>query len=983
MKTYIKNLFLLSALIAGLGLIPAGRVTAQTFTTLHSFTGGNEGAHPSVGLVLSGATLYGTAYLNDGSAYYGTVFKVNTNGTGFTTLHVFTPPTASSPYTNSDGANPHASLILSGNTLYGTAYQGGSSGFGTVFAVNTDGTGFTTLHSFTYGSDGAFPQAGLVLSGNTLYGTAEAGGTSSGSGTVFAVNTDGTGFTTLHSFTNSSGGWILRSGLVLSGNALYGTTVSGGDANYGTVFALNTDGTGFTTLHSFTGGDGYSPQTQLVLSGNTLYGTASGGAFYYSTMFAVNTDGTGFTTLHDFNGSEGGTWAGLIVSGNTLYGTTYQGGSSFGGMVFAVSTAGTGFTKLHNFTAPSGSPGTNSDGAYLGAGLILSGNTLYGTAEAGGSSGNGTVFALNTALTRVGPLGYSTGGTPARSSNPWQFTVAYSNLVSGLTLTVQSTLPPNDPGSWATLAPMTQSNWNWSANPAFVPTGDRYFRVVASAPGWVDNVSDLVGPITVLGDIAPFGFFSWQTTGPERNGALWTFTITEPSLISDLRLVVQSSPDNLSSWSDLPGGSQMTNSSGNWTLDTTNLPLGQQFFRVVAYASTYLDRNSKSLGPFNIEAALTTVTKTTSGSGYHTLSLDDVPEMQDPDIVYEEAVIKAALQLAFTLNFKQFNAALTLAAEQYASVKLLVGKNQTLKIPAVNAGPNASVELQGTINGDVALIGNAGGALIGNAGGALTGNAGTQAAVVSNDGGSLISQDGGGLISQDGGGLISQDGGGLISQDGGGLTGKAGAAVSVAGKTPLTPRPKSPTPTQPTFTGQMTINGNYSQFPGTALIIGIAGTNTLAQGAQQFDQLVVSGQANLLGGTIAFGLFDPDDQTNLANVFQPPDGATFDVVVASNIVVHALHLLGPVWGDGLFFKGGVVTRDDGLQVLRLMAIHIPPRIFLQNAGSALQLIYATNYTGYTVESSTNLSNWSAFSTGTNVVPLSLTNSSQFFRMSKP
>src|ERR1035437_6209555 len=268
MKTYIKNLFLLSALIAGLGLIPAGRVTAQTFTTLHSFTGGNEGAHPSVGLVLSGATLYGTAYLNDGSAYYGTVFKVNTNGTGFTTLHVFTPPTASSPYTNSDGANPHASLILSGNTLYGTAYQGGSSGFGTVFAVNTGGTGFTPLHSFTYGSDGAFPQAGLVLSGNTLYGTAEAGGTSSGSGKGFA---------------------------------------------------LNTDGTGFTTLHSFTGGDGYSPQTQLVLSGNTLYGTASGGAFYYSTMFAVNTDGTGFTTLHDFNGSEGGTWAGLIVSGNTLY----------------------------------------------------------------------------------------------------------------------------------------------------------------------------------------------------------------------------------------------------------------------------------------------------------------------------------------------------------------------------------------------------------------------------------------------------------------------------------------------------------------------------------------------------------------------------------------------------------------------------------------------------------------------------------------
>jgi hypothetical protein len=63
--------------------------------------------------------------------------------------------------------------------------------------------------------------------------------------------------------------------------------------------------------------------------------------------------------------------------------------------------------------------------------------------------------------------------------------------------------------------------------------------------------------------------------------------------------------------------------------------------------------------------------------------------------------------------------------------------------------------------------------------------------------------------------------------------------------------------------------------------------------------------------------------------------------------------------------------------------HIPPQIFLQNAGSAFQLIYATNYTGYVVESSTNLSDWSAFSTDTNVVALSPTNASQFFRLSHP
>src|SRR6266568_8427733 len=93
----------------------------------------------------------------------------------FTTLHSFTA-TPGTPATNSDGAGPQARLVLSGNTLYGTASAGGSSGFGTVFAVNTNGTGFTNLHSFAAtsatNSDGHNPRAGLILSGNILYGAA-------------------------------------------------------------------------------------------------------------------------------------------------------------------------------------------------------------------------------------------------------------------------------------------------------------------------------------------------------------------------------------------------------------------------------------------------------------------------------------------------------------------------------------------------------------------------------------------------------------------------------------------------------------------------------------------------------------------------------------------------------------------------------------------------------------------------------------------
>ena len=173
MKTNIKHLFLLPALIAVFDLIPTGRVTAQPAPAINY-----EGANPNAGLILSNNTLYGTAAAGGGYGA-GTVFAVHTDGTGFRILHSFTG--------GSDGANPWAGLILSSNTLYSTAYSGGNSGEGTVFAVHTDGTGFTNLYSFTGGGDGANPIPGLILSSNTLYGTTEEGG-SSGNGTVFSLS---------------------------------------------------------------------------------------------------------------------------------------------------------------------------------------------------------------------------------------------------------------------------------------------------------------------------------------------------------------------------------------------------------------------------------------------------------------------------------------------------------------------------------------------------------------------------------------------------------------------------------------------------------------------------------------------------------------------------------------------------------------------------------------------------------------------------
>jgi uncharacterized repeat protein (TIGR03803 family) len=334
-------------------------------------------------LILSRNTFYGTAAAG-GSEGNGTLFKVNTDGTGFSTLHSFTGGNTNSfgILTNYDGANPYRSLVLSNNTLYGTAPAGGSSGSGTVFKLNTDGTSFTTLYSFSASStnssgfytnsDGAGPST-LILSSNTLYGTASGGG-SSGSGMVFRLNTDGSGFRTLYDFTsrvlyfddwlgilytNSDGAW--PNALVSSGDTLYGSAAGGGSSGNGTVFKVNTDGIGFTVYPVGGGGGG------LILSGNTLYGTKSGSVsgYVWGDVFKVNIDGTGFTYLFDASFAyvdQGGripqlgwfAWGGLLLSGDTLYCTMQHTEPNTepnenGSTLLAINTDGSGVATPYEF----------------------------------------------------------------------------------------------------------------------------------------------------------------------------------------------------------------------------------------------------------------------------------------------------------------------------------------------------------------------------------------------------------------------------------------------------------------------------------------------------------------------------------------------------------------------------------------------------------------------------------------------------------
>lgn len=318
-------------------------------------------------------------------------------------------------WTNTDGTQPNG-LTVSMNTLYGSCDYGGSFGYGTLFKLNVDGTGFTLLHTFSApdpndgtNPDGIAPVGRKVVSGNRLYGTTYRGG-AGGSGTIYFVNTDGTGFTTIYNFsaadpatgTNPDG--VDPGDILLIGDTLYGTAASGGNSGRGTVFAINTNGSGFIVLHSFSGMDGDGPSPGLILSSNILYGTTyQGGESGNGTVFSINTDGSQFTSLYSFSAfglkhtnSDGAQPSSeLVLAGDTLYGSANQGGAFGSGTLFALNTDGAGFTNLYSFSAASGASNTNRDGAYPSGQLILFGSRLYGTTQVGGYWGAGTVFGFS------------------------------------------------------------------------------------------------------------------------------------------------------------------------------------------------------------------------------------------------------------------------------------------------------------------------------------------------------------------------------------------------------------------------------------------------------------------------------------------------------------------------------------------------------------------------------------------------------------
>jgi len=272
------------------------------------------------------------------TACSGTVFKIDTNNNNnLTSLHTFSG--------GDDGAMPNGGLLLKDGYLYGTTQTGGSEfDSGIIFKISITDNTMTILHTFT---DGDTPNGGLVLgSDGKLYGTTQGGG-ADGAGNLFVISTvsDPTTshdtFMELYAFPNTDGGFpqglIPNGGLVQDGNGtLYGTTQAGGQNDKGTAFKFVPSTGQFTSLYSFTGGDdGDTPNGGLALGADgDIYGTTQIGGSGYGTVFKiipanVVTGKDGLVPVHAFTGnSDGDTPNGglVLLKDGYLYGTTQFGG---------------------------------------------------------------------------------------------------------------------------------------------------------------------------------------------------------------------------------------------------------------------------------------------------------------------------------------------------------------------------------------------------------------------------------------------------------------------------------------------------------------------------------------------------------------------------------------------------------------------------------------------------------------------------------
>jgi uncharacterized repeat protein (TIGR03803 family) len=349
---------------------------------------------------LYGTTNQGGANLtcNEVGSGCGEVFKMTPAG-DLTVLYSFCTQSNCT-----DGAYPNAPLLLANNgDFYGTTGEGGAHGGGTLFKITPAGK-MTIIYNFCAlngCSDGVNPAAPLIQAkdGN-FYGTTA--GNENVGGNIFKITPAGK-LTTLHGL---PGGWPESSLVQGTDGNFYGTTTGRSGYFDGDVYKITSNGT-MTVLYNFCQQsgctDGAFPYGSLVQGADgDFYGTTSGGGAYgVGAVYKISVVGK-LTILHSFDYETQGNLgsdptAGLVLAtdGN-FYGTTSQGGKDcvFGcGTVFKMTPAGK-MTTLHQFSGPDG---TSPEALFQDTS-----GTFFGVAYSGGNNtcpgGCGTIYSLSTGI---------------------------------------------------------------------------------------------------------------------------------------------------------------------------------------------------------------------------------------------------------------------------------------------------------------------------------------------------------------------------------------------------------------------------------------------------------------------------------------------------------------------------------------------------------------------------------------------------------
>ena len=302
----------------GLSLSSAASVPVATrgkITILHAFSDTDNAAVPFGSVIHHDGWLYGTtAFTTSGTGNVpvkggvggGAVYAIRPDGTGFRIVKAFSSST--------DGQNPFQGLTVLGSSLVGVTRNGGQHGSGTLFSVGLDGTGFTVWHHFTGGDGGAHPYSAPVLAGDSLYGLTFLGGRAA-SGVIYSYNVVTSVYAVVHDFAAVGGKPF--STLTQVGQWLYGMASDHrSTTDHGAIFRYRpSDGT-YEVVHAFQGGQqgGYPYDSLTWDGGSSLYGTTLG---YFpfagetvpladeGVIFRFNVDTNQYDVIHDFSLTKG------------------------------------------------------------------------------------------------------------------------------------------------------------------------------------------------------------------------------------------------------------------------------------------------------------------------------------------------------------------------------------------------------------------------------------------------------------------------------------------------------------------------------------------------------------------------------------------------------------------------------------------------------------------------------------------------------